>query len=104
MLIDDIRALLAAPSPDDSRPFLERLDATLTEGYAQALQLEAERWRIEQRIAEIIAGLGDKTDKRRTSELAELAQRRTVANEHIASLRTLLALLRDRRAELRDAA
>ena len=104
MLIDDIRALLAAPSPDDSRPFLERLDATLTEGYAEALQLEAERWRIEQEIAEIIAGLGGKTDKRKTSELAELARRRTVTDEHIVSLRTLLALLRDRRAALRDAA
>ena len=66
MLIDDIRALLAAPSPDDSRPFLERLDATLTAGYAQALQLEAERWRIEQQIAEIIAGLAAQTDKRKT--------------------------------------
>ena len=104
MLIDDIRALLAAPSPDDSRPFLERVDATLTEGYAEALQLEAERWRIEQEIAEIIAGLGGKTDKRKTSELAELARRRTVTDEHIVSLRTLLALLRDRRAALRDAA
>ena len=104
MLIDDIRALLAAPSPDDSRPFLDRLDATLTAGYAQALQLEAERWRIEQQIAEIIAGLAAQTDKRRTSELAALAQRRTVADADIVSLRTLLALLRDRRAALRDAA
>jgi hypothetical protein len=104
MLIDDIRDLLAAPSPDDSRPFLARMDATLTEGYAQALQLEAERWRIEQQIDEIIAGLADRTDKRKTSELAELARRRTVADEHIVSLRTLLALLRDRRAALRDAA
>jgi hypothetical protein len=104
MLIDDIRALLAAPSPDDSRPILERMDATLTEGYAQALQLEAERWRIERQIAEIIAGLAAETNKRKTSELAALARRRTVADEHIASLRTLLALLRDRRAALRDAA
>jgi hypothetical protein len=104
MLIDDIRDLLAAPSADDLRPILARMDATLTEGYAEALQLEAERWRIEQQIAEIIAGLGDKTDKRKTSELAELARRRTVADEHVVSLRTLLALLRDRRAALRDAA
>jgi hypothetical protein len=104
MLIDEIRALLAAPSPDDPRPILERMDATLTEGYAQALQLEAERWRIEQQIAEIIAGLAAETNKRKTAQLAALGRRRTVADEHIVSLRTLLALLRDRRAALRDAA
>jgi len=104
MLIDDIRNLLAAPSPSEAEPFLDRVDAALTEGYAHALQLEAERWRIERRIAEIVAELAAETDQRRTSELAALARRRTTADEHIAALRTLLALLRDRRSALRDAA
>jgi len=67
MLIDDIRALLAAPSPDDSRPFLERLDATLTEGYAQALALEAERWRLERRLGEVARAGGDGAGEELTS-------------------------------------
>jgi hypothetical protein len=104
MLIDEIRALLAAPSPDDPRPILERMDAMLTEGYAQALQLEAERWRIEQQIAEVHRRPRRRDEQAQDRQLAALARRRTVADEHIVSLRTLLALLRDRRAALRDAA
>jgi predicted nucleic acid-binding Zn-ribbon protein len=104
MLIDDIRALLSAPSPPVSEPFLERVDVTLTDGYAHALQLEAERWRIERRIAEVVAGLPAGADREHEPELVALAERLTIANESIASLRALLETLRERRSELRDAA
>src|SRR5436190_21782631 len=104
MLIDDIRELLAAPEPLDARPFLERLDATLTAGYAQALQLEAERWRLERRIGEVAAGLADEGTEPRFDELLALARNLTEANEGITSLRALLASLRERRAEVRTAA
>ena len=50
MLTDDILDLLATPSPTALQPFLERVDATLTDGYAHALQLEGERRRITQWI------------------------------------------------------
>jgi len=104
MLIDDIRALLTAPNPPASEPFLERVDVTLTDGYAHALQLEAERWRIERRIAEVVSGLPAGTDREHEPELVTLARRLTSANESIGSLRALLASLRERRSELRDAA
>ena len=104
MVNDDIRDLLSAPSPADRHAFLERLDATLTEGYARALQLEAERWRVEQRIAEIIAVLPEGADVPEASELAGLAQRRSTANQDLATLRELLGLLRERRIAVRDAA
>ena len=104
MVTDDIRELLSAPSPADRAAFLERVDATLTEGYARALQLEAERWRVEQRITEIIASLPEGADGPETSELAGLAERRSSADEDLAVLRGLLDLLRDRRTALRDAA
>ena len=67
MVIDDIRDLLAAPNPAAAKPFLERVDATLTDGYAHALQLEAERWRIERRIAEVVAALPADTDREHES-------------------------------------
>ncbi|MHB8642953.1 MAG: hypothetical protein ACYDA3_08730 [Gaiellaceae bacterium] len=101
MLTEEIKELLAAPRPADVSPFLERLDATLTAGYAQALQLEAERWRLERRIGEIAAELGQPADGAGVEELASLSQRLTAANEAIASLRALLASLRDRRSQIR---
>jgi len=104
MLIDEILELLSAPSAASSKPFLERVDATLTDGYAQALQLEAERRRIEVRIAEVVAGLSDKTSHRHEPELVALSEKLMSANADIASLRTLLTSLRDRRTELRSAA
>ena len=104
MLIDEILELLSAPSAASSRPLLERVDATLTDGYAEALQLEAERRRIEVRIAEVVAGLSDKTSHRHEPELVALSEKLMSANADIASLRTLLTSLRDRRTELRSAA
>ena len=105
MLIDDILELLATPSTAASKPFLERVDATLTDGYAHALQLEAERGRTERRIGEVVAGLGgDRASHRHEPELVELSEKLMSVNAEIRSLRTLLALLRDRRSELRSAA
>jgi predicted nucleic acid-binding Zn-ribbon protein len=102
MVTDDIRALLAASAPAVSKTFLERVDVTLTDGYAHALQLEGERRRIEQRIADLVASAG--SDGEQDPELAALAERLSAANENIAALRALLRSLRDRRAELRRAA
>ncbi len=45
-LYDEIRQLLAAPGNGSEAPPLARLEETLTSGYAHALALEAERWRI----------------------------------------------------------
>ena len=104
-LILEIRELLAAPTPVDPQGLLVRLDDTLTTGYANVLQLEAERWRIERRIGEVAAGVraGGKREAR-VQELAGLACALREANEHITMLRSLLASLRDRRRELRAAA
>jgi hypothetical protein len=100
LVIDDILELLAAPRPAAPKPFLDRLDATLTDGYAHALQLEAERRRIEHRIAEVVAGMGDVTAHRHEPELVELSEKLMSANANIVSLRTLLTSLRNRRSDL----
>jgi paraquat-inducible protein B len=104
MVIDDIRSLLATPNSAAPTSFLELVDETLTEGYAHALQLEAERWRIEQRIAELVATLPSETSQVDAAELAELSEHLTSANESIAGIRALLDSLRERRSELRNAA
>ena len=105
MVIDDIHELLATPRPaDDATPFLERLDETLTAGYAHALQLEAERWRLEKRLGEVASKLSSPGSDLDTDELGRLARRLTAANEDISSLRALLTSLRDRRSAIRTAA
>jgi hypothetical protein len=104
MVVDEIRELLAAPRPQEAEPFLARLDATLTAGYAHALQLEAERWRLERRLGEVAAELARETSVPRAEELAALSQQLSSANESIAALRALLTSLRDKRSEVRTAA
>jgi predicted nucleic acid-binding Zn-ribbon protein len=96
--------LLATPPPAETRSFLDVLDATLTSGYAAALQLEAERWRLERKIGEVAARFGDEQDELSAEELAALTKQLTAANENITSLRSVLGELRDRRRELREAA
>jgi hypothetical protein len=89
-VIEAIQALLAAPEHGD----LAALERTLTDGYAKALTLEAERWRVERRIGEVAAtvGGGDATEK--TQEIVALAQRLEASDADLASLRNLLASLR----------
>jgi hypothetical protein len=84
-------------------PVLEELEETLTSGYAAALALEAERWRIERGIAEAAATLGD-GESGTTQELARLGRRLRVAADDLAKLRSLLGTLRDRADAARAAA
>jgi hypothetical protein len=49
-MLEQIEELLTAEAPP-----LARIEETLTEGYARALALEAERWRLERRIAQVAA-------------------------------------------------
>jgi hypothetical protein len=102
MLENEIRALLAAPADGDTAPHVDRLEHALTSGYARALELEAERLRLERRIGEVAARLDTASDGGR--ELAELAERRATAASQHARLRALLNNLRDRAAAARVAA
>jgi|SRR5579872_1357764 len=103
MVENEIKELLAAPRAVHDRAFLDRVDATLTAGYAHALQLEGERWRLERRLGEVAAQFADPANGARTEELASLSQRLTSTSEDISTLRALLSSLRDRRSELRIA-
>lgn len=97
-LVDEIESLLASPVEA-----LASIEDTLTAGYAHALALDAERWRLERRIGEIAAGLGDGNGAHRAEELAGLARRMAGADGDLSHLRPLLASLRDRARALRAA-
>ena len=73
MIHDDIRTMLDAPPTGEAAPSLDDVEHTLTAGYAEALALEAERWRLERRLAGAAARLGDEATGE--PQVAELGQR-----------------------------
>ena len=52
-LLDRIRRLLDARMSDPGQPLLTEMEHTLTDGYARALALESEVWRIEKRMGDL---------------------------------------------------
>lgn len=93
-MFEQIEELLRAEAPT-----LARMEDTLTEGYAQALALEAERWRLERRIGEVAReGRSDLGDELRT-----LGTRLTRADGELTKLRTMLGTLHERARLLRKA-
>lgn len=103
MILEEIRTLLDAPRKGDDAPSIDAVEHTLTAGYARALALEAERWRLERRIAAAASKLAE-ADDREHSELANLGRRLSTADGDLANLRALLASLRVRADEIRSAA
>jgi hypothetical protein len=103
-LLHDIRTMLATPESGVTAPSLSEMEETLTTGYARAMQLEAERWRLARRVDEVTAriagGAAEEDDPR---ELARLARRMTKADEDLGVLRHALRSLRDRASALRAA-
>jgi predicted nucleic acid-binding Zn-ribbon protein len=88
-LYEQITALIDGPASD-----LETIERTLTDGYAQALHLEAEKWRLEKRAAEVAQGLQRGDTAKKVRELSRLAKRIDVRTSDLAELRSLLADLR----------
>jgi hypothetical protein len=101
---DEIRTLLDAPASGQGSPSLDDIEDTLTAGYAQALALDAERWRIERRLSEAAAGLSDEAADAGSSELVVLGRRLSATAGDLTQLRELLSCLRKRAAEIRSAA
>ena len=58
-LRDEIAELLDLPENGADAPSLDTIEATLTNGYAAKLALEAERWRIERRLGEVARDAGE---------------------------------------------
>jgi ABC-type phosphate transport system auxiliary subunit len=88
LLIDRVSELLG-----DSGGDVER---TLTDGYAGALALEAERVRLERRFAELTGALADDQASERLDELSSLQRRISRTDEELSQLRAVLAGVRKR--------
>jgi ABC-type phosphate transport system auxiliary subunit len=102
--MEQIQELLDAPTSGADAPTLARMEDTLTEGYAQALALEAERWRLERRLGEVARSLDDGDGSSFADELSSLARRLTSADGELTKLRSLLGSLHERTRSARLAA
>lgn len=102
-LRDEIADLLRMPEDGPGAPSLAAIESTLTDGYAEALALEAERTRIERRLGEVARDAGEVSAHSVAAELAQLSQRLDAADGELARLRSLLRSLQGVRRRRRDA-
>src|SRR4029077_7504687 len=91
-LMAQIAALLPEAEGSDDPTQLER---TLTDGYARALALEAERWRLQQRLGEMTAAAARGETASRL-ELAATVRRLKHQEDEIGALRQKLGRLQQR--------
>jgi hypothetical protein len=99
-LLEQIDELLAEPTEEPAS--LARLERTLTDGYAYALALEAERWRLEQRMSELAGELGEGNQELKAKELALVSDRLATNGSLLAGLRGTLTRLRARTSAVRS--
>jgi hypothetical protein len=100
-LRDEIAELLRMPENGAGAPSLDAIESTLTEGYAAALELEAERWRLERRLGEVARDAGEVSAHSVAAELAQLSERLETADGELARLRSLLRSLHARARSVR---
>ena len=88
------------PEDGAGAPSLDAIESTLTDGYAEALALEAERSRIERRLGEVAR---DANAEENLREFARLAESLEAADGELDRLRALLRDLQARRRVARSA-
>lgn len=88
-LLNTIQTMISSETSD-----LQQIERTLTDGYAHALALEAERSRLERQIAQVAQGIEDGDTAENARELASLTRRLDGNAGALARLRAVLAELR----------
>jgi hypothetical protein len=88
-LLTKIQDIISSSARD-----LDQIERTLTDGYAHALSLEAEKWRLEKRLGEVAQGIQQGDTAKKTRELAELAKRLDGNHGDLSTLRGMLGELR----------
>jgi hypothetical protein len=88
-VLQKIQAMLTAKSGD-----LDSIERTLTDGYAHALSLEAEKWRLERRLTQVAQGIEGGDTQAKARELSSLAERLDGNQGELETLRGVLADLR----------
>ena len=89
-LLEQIDELLAEPHSEGEPATLAHLERTLTDGYAYALALESERWRLEQRLSALAERIADRPHPSRDDLLALALAGWYAGGARQALVRTLL--------------
>jgi hypothetical protein len=100
-LLDRIAALVDERTDGAPERLLGRIENTLTDGYAQALALEAEVLRVEKEIGLAVARIKRGDD---VTPLVTLADRLSAAERELERLRARLETLRRRAEDVRGSA
>jgi hypothetical protein len=101
-LLEQIDALLASNSSEEP-DVLAHIERTLTDGYAHALSLEAERLRLERRMSELAGELHEGNQELKAKELGQLSRKLTQNGVELGRLRGTLSQLRERATAVRSA-
>ena len=88
-LLEQIQALI-----DTSARDIDEIERTLTDGYAHALTLEAERSRLSRRLSEVAQGIQRGDTAKKARELASLSKRLEGTDGDLSTLSTMLVDLR----------
>ena len=102
-LLHDIRSLMHAPIEGERSVLRERMERTLTDGYAHALALEGERLQLERELTAMANRIGRGEMDGAVARLADLTTRLRSTDTDLAELRVLLVSLRDRAGAVRAA-
>lgn len=102
-MLQDVNQLLEriAACVDEAPRDRDAVERTLTDGYAQALALEAERYRLQRRLGEVAQGLARDGAAVDPAELATIAARLEDNSGDLTRLRDVLGELRKHADALR---
>ena len=104
MIENHIRTLLDAPEAGDGAPTLAHIEDLLTAGYARAMAIEGEQWRLQRRLVDVAVRLAEEYNELQARELRKLARELKDVEEDLAGIQALIRSLRARANEARDAA
>ena len=105
VVLQDVNQLLEriAACVDEAPRDRDAVERTLTDGYAQALALEAERFRLQRRLGEVAQGFAREGQAVDPGELAAIAARLEDNSDDLTRLRDVLGELRKHADALRPA-
>jgi hypothetical protein len=93
---NSIRSVLEAPEAGVGAPTLDDIEYLLTSGYARAMSIEAEQWRVQRLIVDVALRLADEYNELQACELRKLARELRGLDEELVEIRALISSLRAR--------
>src|SRR5436190_795062 len=96
MIENSIRTVLEAPEAGEGAPTPAHIEHLLTSGYARAMAIEGEQWRLQRRIVDVALQLADEYNELQARDLRKLARELREVDEELVSIRALIRSLRTR--------